>query len=498
MKTRGSITVFFSLLLTVIISLISAFLVSAKIAAGRAQIAIAADQVIYSQMARYDSELFDMYHLFFLDAGYDSDTLHLGKILDELESDLSYLFMPNKEVILQRGIEFLKLQEESGSITGYTLATDCDGKVLKEQAVQYMKDTLGIQSVSLLYQKLTGQENIAKQQETMAKAAEEKGKVEEYEEIKRQSVENRNVTDSEDNEVQKQSVEEERTAIETTKTLDAVQKLRKTSILNLVIQDTDSLSGWSTDIDRFLSKRSKQQGMGLLEVGENADGIVADILFQEYILKNLNHYQASRQETGPSYGVEYVLQGKNSDVKNLEGIANKMLLLRMGANVSYLYTDAAKRAEVQSLALTLSSFLLLPEVSPAIENILITAWAFVESLVDVRGIFAGDKVPFIKTVDSWQVNFSDIPKAISGIDSFRKDSGGYSYEDYLRLFLFMRSDEKKVIRCMDVIELSIREIPGKEEFSLDCAIDTLEVQFEVRAESRKTFTIVESESYRNL
>lgn len=498
MKTRGSITVFFSLLLTVIISLISAFLVSAKVAAGRAQIAIAADQAVYSQMARYDSKLFDRYHLFFLDAGYDSGTLHLGKILDELESDLSYLFMPNKEVIMHQGIQFLKLQQESGSITGYTLATDCDGEVLKEQAVQYMKDTLGIQSVSLLYQKLTGQESIAKQQEIMAKAADEKGNTEEYEEIKRQSVENKNLTHSEDSEVQKPGAEEQSTAIETTKTLEAVQKLRKTSILNLVIQDPDSLSGWSADSDSFLSERSKQQGMGLLEVGEDAEGIVSDILFQEYILKNFNHYQASRQETGPSYGVEYVLQGKGSDVKNLEGIANKLLLLRMGANISYLYSDAAKRAEVKSLAMTLSSFLLLPEVSPVIENILITAWAFVESLVDVRGIFAGDKVPFIKTTNSWQVNFSDIPKAISGIDSFRKDSGGYSYEDYLRLFLFMRSDEKKVAGCMDVIELSMKEIPGKEGFSLDCAIDTLEVEFKVRAEGRKTFTVVERESYRNL
>ena len=62
----------------------------------------------------------------------------------------------------------------------------------------------------------------------------------------------------------------------------------------------------------------------------------------------------------------------------------------------------------------------------------------------------------------------------------------------------MRSGEKELNRSMDVIELSMRELPGKENYSLDCLIDTLEVEISAVAENRKTFTIVERESYRKL
>lgn len=498
MKTRGSITVFFSLLLTIIVSLISAFLVSAKVSACRAQIANAADLAVYSQLAQYDSKLFDMYHLFFLDAGYGTSTLQLGKNLDGIESDLSYLFMPNKDKVLSRGISFLDLQEKSGSITGYTLATDCGGKVLKEQAVQYMKDTMGIQSVSALYEKLTGQQALVEKQENLAQSSGEQERIESYEEIKREFMENQTGSDPQNIPQTVQTAEDRATAIETVKALDTVVQLKKTSILNLIIQNQESLSGWSRPSGALLSERSLQQGMGLLETGDDAEGMIADILYQEYILKNMNHYHAERQETGPAYAVEYILQGKESDVKNLESIANKLLLLRLGANILYLYSDSSKRAEAQTLALTLSSFLLLPEAEPVIEGAIILGWAFVESLVDVRGLFAGDCVPLVKTAKAWQVGFSDIPKVIGGIDSFRKSTGDTSYEDYLRLFLFMRSGEKELARSMDVIELSMRELPGKENYSLDCLVDTMEVEISVIAESRKTFTIVERESYRRL
>ena len=498
MKTRGSITVFFSLLLTIIVSLIGAFLVSAKVSACRAQIANAVDLAVYSQLVQYDSELFDMYHLFFLDAGYGTGTLQLGKNLDEIESDLSYLFMPNKDKILNRGVSFLDLQEESGSITGYTLATDCGGKVLKEQAVQYMKDTMGIQSVSALYEKLTGQQTLVEKQENLAQSASKQESIAEYEKIRNEFVENQDGSNSQNMQQAVQSPEDRATAADTVKALDTVVQLKKTSILNLVIQEPENLSDWSCSSENLLSERELQQGMGLLETGEDAEGMIADLLYQEYILKNMSHYRAVRQETGPAYAVEYILQGKESDVKNLEGIANKLLLLRWGANILYLYSDSTKRAEAETLALTLSSFLLLPEVSPAIEGAIIMGWAFAESLVDVRGLFAGDCVPIVKTSEAWQVGFSDIPKVIGGIDSFRKSTGDTSYEDYLRLFLFMRSGEKELNRSMDVIELSMRELPGKENYSLDCLIDTLEVEISAVAENRKTFTIVERESYRKL
>ena len=361
-----------------------------------------------------------------------------------------------------------------------------------------MKDTLGIQSVSALYEKLSSQEKLVKQQESLAQQASEQESMEEYERIKKEFMENQNDPDSADVEQPIQSEQDRATALETVKAMDAVVSLKKTSILNLVVPNPDSLSGWKEPSEGALSDRVQNQGMGLLEIGEDADGLASEILFQEYILKNLNHFRECRHETGPAYGVEYVLQGKTSDIKNLESIANRLLLLRFGANILYLYSDSMKRAEAQSLALTVSSLLLVPEISPAIESAIIIGWAFAESLVDVRGLFSGDSVPLIKTADAWQVGFSDIPKLAGGIDAFRKSSGNTFYEDYLRLFLFIKSGENKINRCMDVVEMSMRQLPGREHYSLDCLVDTIEVEFEVRSEKRKTFTVSKRESYRML
>lgn len=498
MKNKGSITVFFSLILTVILSLILTLILSAKVQAGRAQIAIAMDQAMYSMLARYDRELIEQYHLLYLDAGYGTGALQLGKTLDELESDLSYLFMPNKEKEYAGGNNFLNLRDESGSITGYTLATDGGGKVFKEQAVQYMKDTLGIQGISALFQKLTGQKELAEKQENQKAQIKAQGTVEDFEELQKEAQSNEEAPggDGQGENHSTQTPEENASALEGVKVMGSVAILKKTSLLNLVVKNPEELSGWTSEEGASLQERSVNQGMGLIEVSPETEGVTADILFQEYLLRNLNHYQANRHGTGPRYGVEHVLQGKSSDVENLEGVVHKLLLMREAANVLHLYTDGAKRAQVTAMAAALSALFLNPSVAPVIEAAIIMGWAFVESLVDVRGLLAGGKVPLIKTGAAWQVGFSDIPNALGGLDGFQKNNGSTGYEDYLRLLLFIKSDDKKIAGCMEVVEWTMRGIPGKEAFSMDRVLDTLEVEWKVRSENKKTFTIVEKRSYR--
>lgn len=496
MKTRGSITVFFSLILTVITALIGGLLVSARVAAGRAQIALCTDQALYSLLARYDADLLDAYHLFFMDAGYGTDTLQPGKILDTLESDLSYLLTPKKGRVLSGGNQFLRLEQESGAITGYTLASDGGGSVFKDQAVRYMKNTMGIQGVSFLLQKLTGQKDLTVRQEEMKTQMEEKGSVEDYEKIQEGAGEGQDVREDGSVAAPEQSEEEKANALEAVKAMGTVAALKKTSLLNLVLQNPGGVSGWAVSPGQSMSERRLQSGMGLVEVSAKVDKVTSDLLFQEYLLQNLNHYGEKQHGTGPSYGVEYVLQGKESDVQNLEGVVTKLMLLREGANVLHLYMDPVKRAKAQAVAAVLSLVLFSPQAEPVLEAAVIIGWAFVESLVDVRGLMDGSAVPLVKTAENWQVSFSDIPKALGGLDGFRKNSGTMRYEDYLRLLLFMKTDEKKVTGAMDVIGQTMRGLPGKGRFSMDCALDSIEVELQVRSEGRKAFAITEKRSYR--
>lgn len=519
MWQKGSITVFYSLMLSLILALISSLLLSAKISAGRAQTAMAMDQAMFSAMAKYDAELLKEYHLFFLDGGYGSNTLQTGKILDELESDISYLLMPSKEKALWGAIDFLDLSLEGSAIMGYTLATDQKGSVFREQIVQYMEDTMVLQSISSITGELLNQNpgtgdsgiqdisfsngtisnpgNVIERLESVADGFSVETLEQETSGSDEENVdENKNSSGG----GQTSKLTQGETAkVETTKEmLKSVEMLKSTSILNLVVKSPEGLSGWETDKKILVSNRKCQSGMGLIETVKDTDTLQAKYLFQEYLMQNINHYRNKLHETGPAYGLEYILCGKSSDVENLESVVGKLLLMREVANTAYLYSDTEKRASVQAIAILISSAILLPELEPVVEAAILLAWAYVESLVDVRGLLSGKSVPLVKSASTWQVGFEQLPTAISNPDACTKSSGNTDYKDYLALLLPAVSEDEKTMRCMDVIELTMRGLPGKEGFSMDCAVDSLEIMMTIESEREKTLEIIERRSYRTM
>ena len=54
------------------------------------------------------------------------------------------------------------------------------------------------------------------------------------------------------------------------------------------------------------------------------------------------------------------------------------------------------------------------------------------------------------------------------------------YEDYLRILFTFASKEKSVMRTMDMIELNIRQIEGKESFRFDACIDAISMSFLIK------------------
>lgn len=542
MKSQGSITIFFTLIMSVLFSMMGSLLLSAKVAAGRTQIAVAADQTLYSAMAKYDRQLFEEYHLLYIDGGYGTGMLQLGKALDEMEQDMSYLLTPNKEYEITGGVNFLQLDEMSGSISGYTLATDCQGKVFWEQVVSYMKETLGLQGISLLTQKLRSESGILETQEGFKQAVEENGLIEDYEDIVTEAEQLELNNESTKNDVivalvendsngnlelmnvssaimsqiltnqeivdwttTDQVVTEEKIDSETQEmgektkdVMDTVSGLKKTSLLQLVLPDTEEVSNWSADKTVLLRNRDIQTGMGYLELINEENTAIDEMLFQEYMIQNLNFYGTQKHSTGPSYGVEWVLFEKLSDAENLKASVNRLFLIREAANAMTLYNDESRYGEVKVLASALAAVLKMPAAQTVFEGAITLAWAFAESVVDVSAMLDGQTVPLVKKAESWQVEFIDILMALEEPETFYRESSGLTYQDYLRLMLLMKSEEKKIEGCMEVIELSMRGISGKEHFSMDCAIDTLEAEFEIRAQNYKTFTITEKRSYRTM
>lgn len=177
----------------------------------------------------------------------------------------------------------------------------------------------------------------------------------------------------------------------------------------------------------------------------------------------------------------------------------ELLGVRYGEDIDYknhLLSDGGKRIQVETLALAIASGFLIPPAAAVIEAALIFCWAFAESILDVRELFAGGHVPLIKNSSDWQLSLSNLPNILDKLDSSRKDAGnGMSYEDYLQVLLMAKGKQDKVLRGMDMIECSVREKGKRPGFQMDHCITALEASADVKANRRKIFTVTRQYMY---
>ena len=189
MKKRGSVTIFFSLFMAVFLILIQVMFHSVQIAGGRVQVEAGVEEGLYSVFAGYQRELLEKYHVFFLDGGYGSGALQPGYMYQILEESIGRSCSPGKTFRGFRGENQWKISNPSGKICGYTLATDQKGQAFKMQAVDYMKDTVGIQGIQLLLQQMKMQTQIIKEQEQSGSIDQAKQAFQSYKDVyKRQGM----------------------------------------------------------------------------------------------------------------------------------------------------------------------------------------------------------------------------------------------------------------------------------------------------------------------
>lgn len=453
-RLEASVTVYLALVFTIILSFLLLILEGARQNAIRLKLECAMDLSLTSIFAEYNRQLLEQYDLFFIDTSYGQPGASVENTGEHLKSYLEDNFAVGEETAgLSK--DLLGLSAEEVCVLDYSLASDEGGALIKRQAVSYMKDLYGVSYLEKLQRELD--------------SIEEKGLL--TRDITGERMANQSAIDSFEI-PPKQVGEDEWEEVELNNPADGVNATR--GVLALVMNADDRLSSSGVNLSNYLSHRTCNQGSGL---GDREGCSTADeFIFNEYLIKKCGCYTAPKESGALQYQLEYILAGKDNDVENLKAIVNRLLLLREAANVVYLFSDSAKMAEAEALALSVTSAIALPELAELVKISLIFAWGYAESVYDVRSLLQGGKIPLVKTSDTWHYSISGMLNFAADTETAAETGEGITYEEYLRIFLALEDAETKTSRAMDVMEMDIRKCAGNAYFRLDTCVDYIQAE----------------------
>lgn len=390
---KGEITVFLSLVFVLLISFVGSMIQSASIHINKSMKRADTELALESVFAEYNSEMLEEYDLF----------ARVGRDSTQISRRLWFYGAKNMEHQIQ------KMQ----------LLTDAKGQAFYEQTIRAMGGEVeSVQDVS---------------EETCE--PEEKQVTQELEDLLQ---------------------EEEQELPTENNPIESINQLKKSSLLSLIVSSPENISNRYVALEELPSKRTLYTGTEHFSKSEKG-GLTEKLLFTAYLMEKFPDYTQNSTKHSLFYEAEYLIGGKSSDQENLEAVAKKILTIRMASNYSYLLTSTSKQAEVEALAATLCSLLTVPGATTIVKHAILFAWAYGESILDLRVLLKGESVALLKTDETWQLQLENITK-LGTAEEVNEEKGiedGMSYEDYLKALLYVEDTESLCMRALDLIELNL-------------------------------------------
>lgn len=139
-RFRGSITVFASLCMMIILSVIFLLIQSVSINASKVIIDESNITSIKSILSKYNVEIFENYHIFLLDGGNGKNQFNESDMQADFEQ---YMLLNEDKDTDNKKADFLGIISKEDKELKYTFITDNEGMLFKEQIVKYMKYKYG-------------------------------------------------------------------------------------------------------------------------------------------------------------------------------------------------------------------------------------------------------------------------------------------------------------------------------------------------------------------
>lgn len=260
--------------------------------------------------------------------------------------------------------------------------------------------------------------------------------------------------------------------------LEQVSSMYQDGFLKLVVPEGKEISNRASELEEVPSHRDMKP-----ETVRTVN-FLDHLLIDEYcgmhfknFLEEEEQQEAGQQETETvlAYEMEYFLGGKETDRENLSDAVHRLLAVREGMNLVHILTDPQKRAEARGLAMTITGVGALTPLLMITTFFVMSVWALGESLMDVRGLLAGKKIPLLKAKTDWQLELEQLlSMGKEHVVGTGECDTGLSYLSWLKILLFMSNIVLQEFRMMDLIQMNLRQ--GQDSFRMRRCVYQIRIQ----------------------
>lgn len=474
---RGSITIFASLSMMLVASLLLALLASARVYGFDSYAQMKTHQGVVSACAEYQPLIWENYHLLMLDGAYGTDNFSIDRVSEHVAEHIEKSMEWEESLLNFRRIDLFQLRLKNVEPLAYQLATDGEGEVFLNQVASVMKETLPMEIAEKLFESYQNGKEIEENHGDISSESVERAEqaLQEAGEQKGNAAEGTGSTNSENVEP-----ENAQTAVPVEENpLEIVRELKQNAVLGLVLEDVNTVSVQQADLSNRLEQRDCEAGN--MELPEQTDWY-RKILILTYLEEYFSCYTEPKEGHYLKYEMEYLLGGEASEKANLEKVIDRLLLMREAANVTYLLGDKEKMELAGTLAELIGGATGNPGVVMLVKVAIIGAWAFLESVLDVRTLLAGEKIALIKRQEQWTTDVSHLAESFGQNARAKECENGFTYCDYLKQQLFFLKENQLAYRMMDVIEQSLSQQEAYKNGRMDHMVVAMEYRCTYTAE----------------
>lgn len=428
---KGSITIFATLSMVLVLAVLFALLEGMRFQEIRRISQSQTELSLESFFAKYETDLWKKYHLL----GSD-DTMMLELIKESASA---------REKATEYGLNLFQTQVKDIQINSTTRITDGGGVAFIHAVSSYMETQVLYETLKSIYNQYEAIRSLIQSGEINRSSIEEA--LENIQSLQSQ-MQAQNGSDSTaiESETEDENINQ---TLQVENPLETIKNLQKMGVLELLISDTSVLSKKQIQEKALVSNRELQKGNNpSIQETDWLD----KVLFQQYLLSYFSNYCDSKENTSLSYELEYILNGKFQDIENLKLVAQQLIGIREVLNFLYLMSNVKAQEEAGLLAIALVGASVNPVIIETIKIGILTAWAFGESILDVRALLHGKKIPLIKSNDTWTLALADLGAIVQTNLMSKESAVGISYTDYLGILIFFQNENNQAMHAMDLQE----------------------------------------------